>query len=127
VIWPVDEIGAPRYHGYLLGTREETVEREPELARAFLAATARGFATAASDTAATRAVLERVLPYFPRQVIAESLRLIAPTWTHDGHWGVQRDELIGPYATWLAEHGVLGSAEAAIDATTNELLPEGPA
>jgi putative hydroxymethylpyrimidine transport system substrate-binding protein len=122
VIWPVDEIGAPRYHSYLLGTREEIVEREPDLVRAFLAATARGFATATSDPAATLAVLERVMAYFPREVLAESLRLIAPTWTHDGRWGVQRDELLGPYATWLAEHGILRSERALVGATTNDLL-----
>jgi putative hydroxymethylpyrimidine transport system substrate-binding protein len=62
------------------------------------------------------------MAYFPREVLAESLRLIAPTWTHDGRWGVQRDELLGPYATWLAEHGVLRSERALVGATTNDLL-----
>jgi putative hydroxymethylpyrimidine transport system substrate-binding protein len=124
VVWPVDEIGAPRYHGYLLGARDETIDRDPELLRAFLRATERGFLAAAEDPELTLAVLERVIPYFPAGVLARSLQLIAPTWTHEGAWGLQRNELLGPYATWLAEHGVLRSAAGSCEATTNELLPE---
>jgi putative hydroxymethylpyrimidine transport system substrate-binding protein len=123
IVWPVDEIGAPRYHSYLLGAHEETIDDEPELLRSFLAATERGFQTAALDPELTLAVLERVMPYFPTEVLAESLRLIAPTWQHEGRFGEQRDELLGPYARWLYEHGVLRSEDAWLGATTNDLLP----
>jgi putative hydroxymethylpyrimidine transport system substrate-binding protein len=123
VVWPVDEIGAPAYHSYLLGAHEDTIGGEPELLRSFLAATERGFQAAALDPELTLGVLERVMPYFPADVLAESLRLIAPTWQHDGRWGEQRDELLGPYARWLFEHGMLRSADAWIGATTNDLLP----
>ncbi|HEY1480232.1 MAG TPA: ABC transporter substrate-binding protein [Gaiellales bacterium] len=123
IVWPVDEIGAPAYHSYLLGARDETIDDEPELLRAFLAASERGFLAAALDPELTLAVLERVMPYFPADVLAESLRLIAPTWTHDGRWGEQRDELLGPYTAWLAAHGVLDDANAWMGATTNDLRP----
>lgn len=122
IIWRVGDIGAPEYHSYLLGTQESLIERNPGLVRAFLAATERGFRTAAEDPELTLAVLERVIAYFPRPILARSLSLIAPTWTHDGRWGVQRAELVGGYARWLAEAGVLVSASAADGATTNELL-----
>lgn len=127
VVWPVDEIGAPAYHGYLLGTREELIEREPELLRAFLDASERGFRAALDDPELARSVLERVLPYFPADIIAESLRLVGPTWLHDDAWGRQRDELLGPYAAWLAEHGVLRSGDAWLGSATNHLLPGGAA
>jgi putative hydroxymethylpyrimidine transport system substrate-binding protein len=123
VVWPVDEIGAPAYHSYLIGAHEDTIGEEPEQLRSFLAATERGFQTAALDPELTLAVLERVMPYFPAAVLAESLRLIAPTWQHDVRFGEQREELLGPYARWLHEHGVLRSADAWIGATTNDLLP----
>jgi putative hydroxymethylpyrimidine transport system substrate-binding protein len=123
IVWPVDEIGAPAYHSYLLGAHEHTIDGEPELLRSFLAATERGFQTAAVDPELTLGVLERVMPYFPADVLAESLRLISPTWRHDGRWGEQRDELLGPYATWLREHGVLRSDDVWIGATTNAFLP----
>ena len=49
ITWRVSEIGAPAYHSYLLGTQEWTAERNPELVRSFLSATARGFRRAAED------------------------------------------------------------------------------
>ncbi|MGW3952308.1 ABC transporter substrate-binding protein [Streptomyces sp. NPDC004752] len=122
--WPVDEIGAPRYHSYLLGAHEETVRADPDAMRRFLAVTARGFATAAADQPATLALLERVIPYFPRPLIARSLELVAPTWTDpDGRWGVIAEDRMGPYADWLAAHGVLSDADGWRAAYTTELLP----
>ncbi|MFJ3899830.1 ABC transporter substrate-binding protein [Streptomyces sp. NPDC090083] len=124
VTWPVDEIGAPRYHSYLLGAHEATVAAAPGAVRRFLAATARGFAEAASDRPATLALLERVIPYFPRPLIARSLDLIAPTWIDaDGRWGVIAEDCTGPYADWLATHGVLPSADGWRGSYTTEFLP----
>jgi putative hydroxymethylpyrimidine transport system substrate-binding protein len=123
VVWPVDEIGAPPYHSYLLGAHEDLVARNPELVRAFLAATERGYRAAAEDPDAALAVLERVIAYFPRAHLARSLNLIAPTWFHEDRWGVARPELMGPYAAWLGEHGILSDPDAWPAATTSALLP----
>jgi NitT/TauT family transport system substrate-binding protein len=122
VVWPVDEIGAPPYHSYLLGAHEELVERNPEAVRAFLAATERGYRAAADDPERALAVLERVIAYFPRATLAKSLSLITPTWFHDGAWGVARPELMEPYAAWLGEHGILHAPERVGEATSNAFL-----
>lgn len=122
-VWRVGDIGAPPYHSYLLGTQASLLERNPRLVEAFLAATERGFRAAAADVERALAVLERVVAYFPRAMLARSLELIAPTWTHDGRWGVQRPELMEGYARWLAGAGILRSAEVARGATTNDHLP----
>jgi NitT/TauT family transport system substrate-binding protein len=124
VVWPVDEIGAPPYHSYLLGAHEDLVARNPELVRAFLAATERGFRAAAEDPERALAVLERVIAYFSRAHLARSLALIAPTWFHEDRWGVARPELMGPYAEWLGEHGILADPGAWTAATTDALLAQ---
>ncbi|MEV0478701.1 ABC transporter substrate-binding protein, partial [Streptomyces prunicolor] len=77
VTWPVDEIGAPRYHSYLLGTNATLLDQHPSLVRDFLAVTARGYAAATQEPDATLELLEQVIPYFPRPLIARSLALIA--------------------------------------------------
>ena len=124
IVWPVDTIGAPKYHSYLLGTTEDLVDFETELVQDFLAATERGFHEAARDQERTFSVLERVIPYFERDDLRDSLRLIAPTWFDaDGRWGRHSEELMRGYATWLAEHGVLRDADCWPGATTNALLP----
>ncbi|MEU8024564.1 MULTISPECIES: ABC transporter substrate-binding protein [Micromonospora] len=106
VVWPVDEIGAPPYHSYLLGTGPALDGRDDLLAT-FLEVTARGYRAATDDPEQTLAVLDRVIPYFPRALLARSLELIAPTWWHEGRWGTVRAELMEPYTGWLAANGIL--------------------
>jgi putative hydroxymethylpyrimidine transport system substrate-binding protein len=123
VVWPVDEIAGLRYHSYLLATRDSLLEERPELVRGFLEATAAGYLAASGDEEATLVLLERVIPYFPREILRRSLALIAPTWTHAGRWGEQRSELLGDYARWLADNRVIGTAEIWREAVSNDLLP----
>jgi len=121
--WPVDEIGAPRYHSYLLGTNEDLLTQRPSLVRDFLAVTARGYAAAVQEPDATLELLERVIPYFPRPLIARSLALIAPTWTDtDGRWGVIDEGRMSPYAHWLAENGAIPDDRDWARSFTNGLL-----
>lgn len=124
VVWPVDDIGAPAYHSYLLGAHEDTLAADPELTRAFLAVTARGYLAAAQDPLSALQAYELATPYFPRELLAQSLQHIAPTWLHQGRWGEQRESLLQPYAQWLHEHLVLNDADAWRGATTNAYLPE---
>jgi NitT/TauT family transport system substrate-binding protein len=120
--WRVDEIGAPAYHSYLLGTQESLVERNPELVRGFVQATAQGFQEAARDQPLTLSLLARAIPYQPAWKLERSLELVATSWFHEGRFGVLRDELIAPYAAFLASYGVLGDPDVWKDATTNEFL-----
>jgi NitT/TauT family transport system substrate-binding protein len=122
--WPVDEIGAPRYHSYLLGAHETTLERNPEMVRRFLAITARGYLTAVAEPRLALTAFETYLAYFPRPLLRESLARISTTWVHDGQWGRQREELHAPYAEWLASVGILPDASVWRAATTNELLAD---
>ncbi|MFJ8492700.1 ABC transporter substrate-binding protein [Streptomyces sp. NPDC094038] len=123
VTWPVDEIGAPRYHSYLLGTSERLLAARSSVVRDFLAVTARGYTTAARDQVRTLGLLEGVIPYFPRPLIARSLALITPTWTDShGRWGVIDEARMGPYAHWLAESGAIAHDRGWDRSFTNELL-----
>jgi putative hydroxymethylpyrimidine transport system substrate-binding protein len=123
ITWRVDDIGAPRYHSYLLGTQESLIQNQPELVRQFLNATAQGYLAAAADPAAALAAMERVIPYFPRSILRRSIDLIAASWTHQGRWGEQRDALLAPYAEWLHRHGILRSHGSWRDGVTNDFLP----
>ena len=123
VMWPADQLADLRYHSYLLAAREESVAEQAPLIRSLLAAIGEGYETAAGEHGAALEVLERVIPYFPRPVLARSLALIAPTWTHEGRWGRQREELIEPYSQWLSQSGAIEAPVDGREAVTNELLP----
>lgn len=127
VTWPVAALGAPDYHSYLLGAHERTLAAHPQRVRVFLAATARGFLAAAAQPLAALAAYERATPYFPRSLLADSLRAIAPTWLHRGQWGRMRRPLLQGYAQWLAQHGVLADAEAWRGAADPRFLAEAAA
>lgn len=127
VVWPVGEIGAPAYHSYLLGAHEQWVAQHPQQVRDFLAVTARGFLAAAAEPHSALHAYEASTPYFPTELLSNSLSTIAPTWLHEGRWGEQREALIAPYARWLNEHGVLQDADAWRGATSNAYLPGTPA
>ncbi|BBH23279.1 myristoyl transferase [Paenibacillus baekrokdamisoli] len=124
IVWPVDEIGAPPYHSYLLGTQEEATRRDPEAVRAFLAATEKGYRALAVDPLLAVPIYERIIPYFPTSLVERSLPLIASTWLHDGAWGVQRTELLEPYAEWLANHGIVHDRNGWKTAYTNSFLSQ---
>jgi NitT/TauT family transport system substrate-binding protein len=123
ITWRVDDIGAPRYHSYLLGTQEALAQRQPELVREFLSVTAQGYLAAIADPAAALAAMERVIPYFPRGILRRSIELISTSWTHEGRWGEQRIALLAPYAEWLHRRGILRSPEGWSQAITNDFLP----
>jgi len=123
VTWRVDDIGAPPYHSYLLGTQRARVDAAPDLVRQFVAVTAQGYLAAIAEPGAALAAVERAIPYFPRALLVRSLDLIAQSWVHDGRWGEQRPELLAPYAEWLRRHDILSTAAIWERAVTNELLP----
>ena len=123
LVWKVDEELGVGYHSYLLGMRAGALE--PSLASDILEVAARGYAAAAEDQELAAHAFERVTPYFSPAIIRASISAIAPTWFHDGQWGVIRDELIGPYAHWLAEHGILQNPDAWQDALATTNAPDG--
>jgi putative hydroxymethylpyrimidine transport system substrate-binding protein len=124
VVWRIDALGAPAFQPYLLAVREAFIDAEGERLRALLVVAAEAFGDTARDPARGRAVLERVMPYFPADRLARSLELVAPTWFDpDGRWGTVREDLLEAYARWMTEWGVLRSAEAWRGAATGALLP----
>lgn len=123
ITWRIDELGAPAYHSYLLGTQERLLDAHPDLVRRFLLATARGFHGAIVEPEAALSAIERAIPYFPRIVLRRSLERVKATWTYQGTWGIQRDELLSAYGAWLEQQGILKNPAIWRSAVRNDFLP----
>jgi len=123
IIWPVDDIKAPLYHSYLLGANEAFAKENPEVVKAFLDVTKRGFEAVAANPAAAAEIYEKTIPYFPSYLIKESLPLIATTWLYEGKWGVQQEHYMEAYAYWLYDNGILKDRDSWKTAYTNGYLP----
>jgi ABC-type nitrate/sulfonate/bicarbonate transport system substrate-binding protein len=124
LVWPMRDLAVPSYHSYVLGAHEELLGADAGMVRSFLAATRRGFLAAAADQPGTLEVLRAAVPYVPEWRLARSLELVAPTWTHGGIWGELRDELLGPYAAWLADNQIVRAPHRWTEAVTSGLLSD---
>ena len=122
-VWPIDEIGAPSYHSYLLAADARWLARNAGAVSGLLTAASRGFAAAHADPASALPLFERVIPYFPRTTIVRSLRAVSTTWLTDGVWGRHDASLMSGYAAWLARHGIVRRPHAWSAAVTDAYLP----
>lgn len=123
VVLPFDEWGGPIFPAYLLAVHETVLERNPELIRIILAGLQAGYRAAATEPEAAVAAIAPALPHIHADILGESLALVAPSWTHDGRWGSVRQDLLGPYAGWLHERGLIGGSDLPPGAVTDEFLP----
>jgi putative hydroxymethylpyrimidine transport system substrate-binding protein len=121
----VDRLGVPTYDELVLVARRSTVEDHPEAIRAFISALAKGTEYAiAHPQEAANAVLAAGSGLDPTQTRAEvdaTLPLLAGPEGHPfGYLDPARWEA---YATWMQQHGLIGSAPPIEEVLTDELLP----
>jgi NitT/TauT family transport system substrate-binding protein len=123
IYWPVDEIGAPRYHSYILGTTAAHAERDPDYVRHFVRAAGRGYTDLVKDPQVGEALFRKYTPYLSPRAVARSLPLIADTWLLDGVWGTQREDYYREYSDWLFDNDILKDRDGWQSSFTNEFLP----
>jgi NitT/TauT family transport system substrate-binding protein len=121
--WPVDEIGAPKYHSYLLGTTAKHAQKDKAYVSGFLRATERAYRELAESPLEAVELHGRYTPYLPERVIVKSLPLISSTWLIDGRWGRIREDYMREYSDWLWANGILANKNAWKDSYTEEFLP----
>jgi len=122
VVLKVNDIGAPRYHSYVLATHQQQLDHHKDKLQRFLSATARGFYQAAADPQAAVALYQQVTPWFSDDLLAASAENIAPTWLHEGKWGFHQQALMEEYAGWLHHYHILKNADSWQGLATNQLL-----
>ena len=107
LVWPLGQLGAPAYHSYVLCTRDEIIETTPDKVRSFLKASEKGFLAAAQNPLSALSAYELATPYFPTELLSQSLKAIAPTWLHNGKWGELRPDVMEEYTHWLAKNAIV--------------------
>jgi NitT/TauT family transport system substrate-binding protein len=122
VYWPVDEIGAPHYHSYLLGVNEKHIAEDPEYVRGFVRAIGRAYAEIASDPLIVAPLFKKYTPYLDPRVVEKSLPLIAGTWLLNGKWGSVRADYMEEYSDWLYDNDILEEKDGWRTSYTTEYL-----
>ncbi|MCA9855659.1 MAG: ABC transporter substrate-binding protein [Dehalococcoidia bacterium] len=113
----------PDWYTPIFITSEDMIANDPELVRAFLAATARGYEAAISDPAAATDALLAAAPELDQSLVAASVQYHAPKFVGEGGWGTQDAEVWSAFADFLVTAGLLDQPIDSDAAFTNEFLP----
>ncbi|MFN0090506.1 MAG: ABC transporter substrate-binding protein [Acidimicrobiales bacterium] len=115
----------PDWYTPLVATNEKTIGAAPETVRAFMAATARGYAAAAADPGAAADALLAAAPELDRDLVTRSAAYLAGKYAEGAPaWGVQDRAVWARFEEFLRASGLLDSPVAVDKAFTNDFLPK---
>ena len=127
VVLEFDSVGVAPHHSYFLSVREDTLERNPEFVRTFLAAASVGYREAMEDEDSAVEAMTWPMCHVRPEVLRASLRAIRDSWfTPSGRWGEIQEDLVTSYTEWMEKGGWLeegSSVDDLVGAWTNAFLP----
>jgi ABC-type nitrate/sulfonate/bicarbonate transport system substrate-binding protein len=113
------------YYTPVLVTNEKMIKEHPDLVKAFMRATTKGYeyAIAKPDDAAN--ILIKAVPDLDPKLVKASQKWLSPRYQDDApRWGEQKRVVWENYAAWMADHKLLDKKFDADAAFTNQFLPE---
>ncbi|MDA0269751.1 MAG: ABC transporter substrate-binding protein [Chloroflexi bacterium] len=114
----------PDWYTPTIIANQRTLDERPELVRAFLAATARGYAVAIEDPEQAATLLLLQAPELDETLVRASATYHATRYASDGAgWGVQSVNVWTRFEAFLRESGLLEREVDPAAAFTNEFLP----
>lgn len=113
------------YYTPVIITSDAVIESDPEMIRAFLRATERGYQDAIADPDGSAQILLDHASAYDLEMLKISQEYLADKFMEDTDaWGVMKDEVWDNYASFLQEYGVIDQAIPASQCYTNEFLPQ---
>ncbi len=114
------------YYTPVLTTSEKEIAGHPELVKAFLAATAKGYQYAIDKPEEAAAILSKAVPDLDPKLVLASQKWLSPKYKDDAaRWGEQKAEVWQNYADWMYGLKLLDKPLDAASAFTNDYLPQG--
>jgi ABC-type nitrate/sulfonate/bicarbonate transport system substrate-binding protein len=114
----------PDYYTPLLITNEDMIKNQPDVVRAFVQATARGYAFAIQNPTEAADILLKAAPDLDPKLVKASAQWLAAQFQADApRWGEQRAEIWQGFTDFLVKNGVLKETIEVKPAFTNEFLP----
>ncbi|MEW9502575.1 ABC transporter substrate-binding protein [Jeotgalibacillus marinus] len=114
------------YYTPVLTTNEELIAENPDIVRAFVAATSKGYEYTMDHPEEAADVLIEAVPDLDSELVKASQQWLSPKYQDDAsQWGIQDQTIWENYAQWMNENGLLEGDLEAEKAFTNEFLPKG--
>ncbi len=115
----------PDWYTPLLATTESMIDKEPEMVRSFVTATAKGFELARTDAPAAAAALRKGAPELDSVLVEKSSAYLATRYADAGaKWGVQDPAVWSAFSKFLSDSKILDSPVDTANVFTNEFLPK---
>ncbi|MFC7680465.1 ABC transporter substrate-binding protein [Paenibacillus sp. GCM10028914] len=125
MIYVKDYSEALDYYTPVLVTSEKLINEDPELVKAFMRATAKGYEYAINEPEEAAALLSKAVPELDKELVLESQKWLSPRYQDDApRWGEQKESVWKGYAEWMFERNLLDKPLEVNSAYTNEFLPE---
>lgn len=113
------------YYTPVIVTNEQQIKDDPELVKAFLRATAKGYQLAIDNPEEAANILSKAVPELDKDLVLASQKWLSPRYTEDApRWGEQKEEVWQGYADWLFSHKLLDKQLVMKQAYTNDFLAE---
>lgn len=125
MIYVKDYSEALDYYTPVLVTNEKMINEDPELVKAFMRATAKGYDYAIKQPEEAAALLSKAVPELDKELVLESQKWLSPRYQDDApRWGEQKESVWKGYADWMFERKLLDKELEVNSAFTNDFLPE---
>lgn len=113
----------PDYYTPIIIASRKTVDAQGKDAKAFMAATSRGYTYAAENPAEAAKILIKRSPEINQKLATESQEWLSPRYIEDAPaWGVQKASVWKGLYDWMAGHGLIASGLDSSRFFTNGLL-----
>lgn len=113
------------YYTPVIITSDRMIEQEPETVKAFMAATARGYAYAIENPEKSAEILLKYVPDYDAELVRLSQQFLSEKYAEDAlRWGEMKDSVWDNYTQFMVEYGIIDTAIPASECYTNAFLPE---
>lgn len=114
------------YYTPVLIASERTIADEPDMVKAFMRATSRGYGYAADNPQEAGELLAEAEPDLDRELVIASQKWLSPRYQDDApRWGEQKLEVWRDFAEWMNKYDILLADFDPEAAFTNDFLPDG--
>lgn len=113
------------YYTPVIVANTQTLEERPEMVKAFLDATSKGYMYAVENPNEAAELLYEAVGTYDLDMLKESQAYLAEKYVEDAEqWGVMKDTVWNNYTEFMLENGLITETIPAEQCYTNEFLPE---
>lgn len=121
----MEQVGVPTYDELVVVVRKNTIVNHPDVVRRFVQALGRGYEAVRRDPQGAVANLVKASPGLDPKLQLASVKATLPAFFPSNSadpWGWQDPKEWAAYGKWMLNDHLISNPNAAIDASTNELL-----